>query len=126
MKIAIIGAGGVGGYFGGLLANSGVDITFVARGEHFRALRDSGLTVKSVAGEFTIPAIKVVDTIGQLNRPDVVFVASKTYDLENAGRELKSVVGPSTIIIPLQNGIDNDLKIKHLVGEGQVYPDWPI
>ncbi|MCB0323045.1 MAG: 2-dehydropantoate 2-reductase [Bdellovibrionales bacterium] len=122
MRIAVIGVGGVGGYFGGLLARHGLDVTFVARGEQFAALQHSGLTVRSVAGDFTLPAVSVVESVRQLEAPDLVLVATKAYDCEEVCRQLVDVIAESTIVIPIQNGIDNDRKVKEHLSIGQVFP----
>lgn len=122
MKTAVIGTGGVGGYFGGLFAKSGADVTFVARGEHYAAIKQHGLVVKTVDGDFNLPQAKVVDSISALDRPDVVIIATKTYGLEAAARELIPVVNEDTIIIPVQNGIDHDLVVKKILPRAQVHP----
>ncbi|MFN8390551.1 MAG: 2-dehydropantoate 2-reductase [Bdellovibrionota bacterium] len=121
MKIAVIGTGGVGGYFGGKLARAGHDVTFVARGAHYDALASRGLTVKAVDGDFQVHPLRVVDRIGKLDRPDLVLVATKTYDRDVAGAQLREVVSPSTTVIPLLNGIDNDLRLQALLPGTRVY-----
>jgi 2-dehydropantoate 2-reductase len=121
MKIAIIGTGGVGGYFGGLLARAGEQVTFVARGEHFAKMRESGLTVKNVEGDFHLEHVNVVDSISKLERPDLVLITTKTYDRDSAARDLIQVVGPETIVIPIQNGIDNDVRVREILTVPQVY-----
>ncbi len=122
MKIAVIGTGGVGGYFGALLARHGVDVTFVARGEHFEMLRTKGLHVQSVEGDIQISPCKVVNSVEQLSSPDLVLVTTKTYDRDQACSMLREVISPSTIIIPIQNGIDNDLRAKELLPHSKIYP----
>ncbi len=122
MKISIVGVGGVGGYFGGLLANAGLDVTFVARGEQYKALKENGLTLKTVEGDFLISNPNVVDSISKLVEPDLVLICSKVYDLEQIGKELSSVLKPSSIVIPLSNGIDNDQTIKKYIKDTKVYP----
>ncbi len=121
MRIAIIGTGGVGGYFGGLLARAGEQVTFVARGEHFAKMRDSGLTVKNVEGDFHLSRVDVVDSISKLIRPDLVLITTKTYDRDRAARELIEVAGPETVVIPIQNGIDNDARVREILTVPQVY-----
>src|SRR5262249_33105369 len=112
------GTGGTGGYYGGLLARRGDDVTFIARGEHLDALRSRGLTVQSrLAGDFTIPARATADP-GGVGRGDLVLFCVKTYDTEAAAALIRPVVGPDTVILSLQNGIDNDERIARVVGEG--------
>ena len=122
MKFAIIGVGGVGGFFGGLLARAGNNVTFVARGEQFDALRKQGLTVNTVEGNFTIERVNVVDTVAQLRSPDVVLITTKTYDLDGVADQLAEVIEPETIVIPVQNGIDNDLRLKARLPDARVHP----
>lgn len=122
MKIAIIGTGGVGGYFGRRLANVEKDVTFVARGEHGKILKERGLTVKSVVGDFSIRPVSVVESINQLNHPDLVLFTVKTYDTEKAAKELAKVVHAETIVITFQNGVENDFVIKNSLIIGNVYP----
>ena len=122
MRIAVIGVGGVGGYFGGLLARAGEDVTFVARGEQLRALQQCGLTVKSVEGEFNVFPLKVVGAISELHDIDLVLVATKTYDRDAVAAELAGAVKSTTIVIPLLNGIDNDEHIRERLPVGEVHP----
>ena len=122
MKIYILGVGGVGGYFGGLLAKAGQDVTFVARGDNYTALKENGLVVKSVAGDFTIKPVNVIDDISKINSPDLIFFIVKTYDTENVAKELNKVVNENTTIITFQNGVDNDIKIQKFIDNAKVYP----
>jgi 2-dehydropantoate 2-reductase len=122
MKIAIIGVGGVGGYFGGLLAKGGEDVTFVARAEQYKVLRKEGLTVESVASNFNLPKIQVVDSPSKLNAPDLILIATKTYDLVETSSQLKNVVSKTTTIITLQNGLDSDTIVKQIVPVVNVVP----
>lgn len=121
MKFAVVGVGGVGGYFGGLLARFGYDVTFVARGEQFRSLSSSGLTVNSVDGNFHLDRVKVVDSPSKIEA-DLVFVSSKTYDLAGIAAQLRQGQGSRAVIIPLQNGIDHDLRLKAELPEAEIYP----
>jgi len=122
MKIYIVGSGGVGGYFGGLLAKADKDVTFVARGEHYQAIKNNGLTVKSVAGDFEIKPAQVIGNISEIVNPDLVIFTVKTYDTDNVAKELAPVVKDNTVIITFQNGIDNDNQIKKQIKNAQVYP----
>jgi 2-dehydropantoate 2-reductase len=122
MKFAIIGVGGVGGYFGGLLARHGQDVTFVARGEHFDALSQNGLTLRSVDASFDNLPVSVVDSVDKLVNPEIVFISTKTYDRDTVAKQLLPLVSDSTLIIPIQNGIDNDIQIKKILPHARVYP----
>ena len=106
MKIAVIGAGGVGGYFGGRLAQAGHDVRFLARGRHLAALRAGGLRIESAAGDATLAPVPASDDPAQLGTPDVVLVTTKLWDLADTGRQIAPVVGPSTVVVPFQNGVD--------------------
>jgi 2-dehydropantoate 2-reductase len=120
MRIAVMGAGGMGGYFGGLLARAGEDVTLIARGAHLAALRDDGLTVKSTrSGAFVIP-VKATDRVDEIGVVDLVLFCVKTYDLEFAAAQIRPLVGNQTLILPLQNGIDAGQRISALVGSGRV------
>ena len=91
MRICVFGTGGVGGYFGGLLARSGAEVTFIARGEHLRALRARGLTLRTVQDRFTIPA-KAADEPRTPRPVDLVLFCVKSYDTESAGRALPDLL----------------------------------
>jgi len=113
-----MGTGGTGGFYGGLLARSGDDVTFIARGAHLDAIRARGLTVKSrLAGDFTIPARATADP-SEIGRVDLVLFCVKTYDTETAAALIQPAVGPDTVILSVQNGIDNDERIARVVGRG--------
>jgi 2-dehydropantoate 2-reductase len=105
MKIAIIGTGGVGGYFGGKLAKAGYDVTFLAGGEHLLAIQQKGLTVKSILGDFTIDHVKVTDRIDAIGLSDLVILGVKAWQVREISKELLSLVKKQTIVLPLQNGV---------------------
>jgi 2-dehydropantoate 2-reductase len=112
MKIAVMGTGGVGGYFGGLLARGGHQVTFVARGPHLEAIQRNGLRVESVnSGTFTAPGAAVEDASGVGNQ-DLVLFTVKMYHNDSAIDSVRPMVGPDTVILTLQNGVDNG---EHLV-----------
>lgn len=118
MRVAVMGAGGTGGFYGGLLARFGDDVTFIARGAHLDAIRARGLMVQSrLAGDFTIPARATADP-SEIGQVDLVLFCVKTYDTEAAAALIRPVVGPDTIILSVQNGIDNDERIARVVGLG--------
>lgn len=128
MRFAVIGVGGVGGYFGGLLARSGNEVVFVARGEQYEALSSRGLEVKSVDGTFKVSPVRVYDSVEALaaakgrSHFDVILVATKTYDRDHVADALGPVVTPETVVLPLLNGIDNDLQMKARMPECQIHP----
>jgi 2-dehydropantoate 2-reductase len=122
MKIYIVGSGGEGGYLGGLLAKSRKDVTFVARGEHYQKIKEQGLKVKSVMGDFEVRPAPVVGSISEIADPDLIIFAVKTYDTEEAAGKLATVVNRNTIIITFQNGVDNDHQIKKQIKNAEVYP----
>jgi 2-dehydropantoate 2-reductase len=120
MRVAVIGAGGTGGYFGGLLARAGHDVTFVARGAHLDAIRARGLAVKSrLAGNFTVHGEATAD-IRSIGHADLVLVCVKTYTMDSVLPHLPSLVGPGTMILSMQNGIDNEDRIAAVTGPGPV------
>ena len=108
MRAAVFGTGGVGGYFGGRLAESGVDVAFIARGEHLTAIRRDGLQVASVAGDFSIPPdrIRATEDPAEAGPVDVVILGVKTWQVPEAARAIKPMVGPDTVVLPLQNGVE--------------------
>ncbi|MBM3942372.1 MAG: 2-dehydropantoate 2-reductase [SAR202 cluster bacterium] len=120
MRIAIMGAGGTGGFFGGLLARAGNDVTFVARGAHLNAMQTSGLTIKSrSAGDFTIPVQATSNPTG-MEPVDLVLFCVKTYDTETAAQVIRPIVAPDTVVFSVQNGIDNGERISRTLNAGQV------
>ena len=106
MRIAVFGTGGVGGYFGGRLAQSGEDVTFIARGEHLRAIKANGLKVDSTDGDFLIHPARATDDIGEVGETDLVILGVKAWQVPEAARAIKPLVGPNTTVLPLQNGVD--------------------
>ena len=105
MKIAVIGAGGVGGYFGGRFAKANFDVTFLARGEHLREIRQNGLRVKSVNGDFIIGNAQATDSISGIGPADIIILAVKAWQVRDISLELGSILKKDTIVLPLQNGV---------------------
>lgn len=106
MRIAVVGAGGTGGYFGGLLARSGEDVAFIARGAHLAALRADGLTVTSrTAGDFSLP-VRATDDPRSVGPVDLILFCVKAYDTVAAAEAIRPLVGPDTVLLSVQNGID--------------------
>jgi len=117
MHFAIIGAGAVGGFYGALLTRAGSDVTFIARGAHLEAIRQNGLRVSGPLGDFTVRAAAESDP-SKVGRVDVVMLAVKTYDNDAALPMLTALVGPETVVLTLQNGVDSPEQVASVVGEG--------
>ena len=116
MRVAVVGAGGTGGYFGGLLARAGQDVTFIARGTQLEALRAQGLTVESrLAGTFTVP-VQATDEPSEVAPADLILFCVKTYDTDAAAESIRPLIRPETMILSLQNGIDNEERIARATG----------
>jgi 2-dehydropantoate 2-reductase len=116
MRIAIMGTGGVGGYYGGLLATAGQEVTFIARGDHLQAIREKGLQIKSVHGDFTVSPARATDHPSEVGSVDLVIVATKTHHTDEAARAIRPMIGPNTVVISFQNGIDAAERIGSAVG----------
>lgn len=116
MKILIMGSGGVGAYYGGLLAKDGHDVTFVARGAHLQAMRQNGLQVHSIHGDFTIFPAQVTDSPASVGPVDLILFCVKTYHTDEAAQAIRPAVGPQTTVLSLQNGIDAAERIGAVVG----------
>jgi 2-dehydropantoate 2-reductase len=106
VEIAVFGTGAVGGYFGGRLAQAGEDVQFIARGQHLAAIRDHGLRVTSVEGDFLIHPARVTDDPSSVGAVDVVLLGVKAWQVPEAAVAMRPLVGPRTFVVPLQNGID--------------------
>jgi 2-dehydropantoate 2-reductase len=119
MRIAIVGAGGVGGYFGAKLARAGESVVVLARGAHLDAIRRDGLRVRSVVeGEFTAKVDAVESFAGQ-PPADMVLFCVKSFDTRAAAAALLPILGPSTGVVSLQNGVDNEEILAEIVGPGR-------
>jgi 2-dehydropantoate 2-reductase len=117
MNIAIMGAGGVGGYYGGLLSLAGHDVTFIARGAHLKALREKGLIVRSVFGDFSISPVRAIHEPGDVGPVDLVIIATKSYHTDEAALAIKPMIGPNTSVISFQNGVDAAERIGAVIGK---------
>ncbi len=122
MKIAVIGAGGVGGFFGGKLAYAGHEVTFLARGRHLQAMKENGLQVKSIDGDFRVDHVMATDQIAKLGRPDLIMVALKAWQVKEVRESLKDIIHEKSVVLPLQNGVlaaeelSETLGTQHVVG----------
>src|SRR5918999_4221714 len=119
MRIAVVGAGAVGGFFGAKLAAASNDVAFVARGPHLAAMRQAGLTVESAQGSLRVDDALFTDDPAQIGKVDLVLFCVKSYDTESAAQSLAPMIGRETVILSLQNGIDNADKLKRLYGDTQ-------
>jgi 2-dehydropantoate 2-reductase len=106
MRIAVYGCGGVGAYFGGRLAQIGQDVTFIARNENLSALRTQGLKVGSIAGDFIVDRVKVTNNPADVGIVDYVLCCVKAWQVTAAARAILPMVGPDTLVVPLQNGVE--------------------
>jgi len=116
MKILVMGTGGVGGYYGGLLAQEGNEVTFISRGAHLYAIRHEGLKVKSVHGDFTIFPANATEDPAKAEPVDLVLFCVKTYNTDEAAEAIRPVVGPQTVVMPLQNGVEAAERIGKVIG----------
>ena len=120
MRIAVFGAGSVGGYFGGRLARVGEDVVFIARGAHLRALCEQGLRVESPQGNFRVVAVQATDNPAQIGPVDVVLVAVKAWQVPEAAQAIRPMIGPETFVVPLQNGLEAPAQVAAVVGAEHV------
>jgi 2-dehydropantoate 2-reductase len=116
MKILIMGTGGVGGYYGGLLAKEGNNVLFIARGEHLTAIQRDGLKVNSIHGDFTVAPANAAGDTREVGKVDLVLFCTKTYHTEEAALAIRPTVGPQTAVLSLQNGVDSAERIGKVVG----------
>jgi len=116
MRIAVVGSGGVGGYFGGRLAEAGADVTFLARGAHLEAMRARGLRIASPKGDVHLPRVQAAGDTREIGPVDVVLFAVKLYDTGSVLAALPPLIGANTIVVPLQNGVDSVAMVSDAVG----------
>lgn len=117
MKIAVYGTGSVGGYFGGRLAQAGEEVTFIARGAHLAAIRNHGLKIESPKGDAIIYPANATDDPQQIGCVDVVLVGVKAWQVSEAAHGIAPLVKPTSIIIPLENGVDAPAQLAAVLGE---------
>jgi 2-dehydropantoate 2-reductase len=120
MRIVVFGAGGVGGYFGGRLAQAGHSVAFVARGAHLEALRRQGLRVESLAGDFVLSSVEATDDPEHLGAAGAVLLAVKAWQVPAAAAAMLPVLGPHSFVVPLQNGVEAADQLAAVVGEQRV------
>jgi 2-dehydropantoate 2-reductase len=120
MRIAVIGAGGIGGPYGASLAKAGADVTFVARGAHLAAIRADGLRIEGDRGETHIRPAQATDDIAGIGSVDIVLSCVKLWDLEAVAQHIRPIVSPQTAVIPLQNGVDATDRMVPILGNAAV------
>ena len=116
MRVAVFGTGAVGGYFGGRLAQAGVDVTFIARGEHLQAIRENGLQVASIQGDFTIQPAQTASDPESVGGIDLVILGVKAWQVRDAALAMQPMLGADTIVLPLQNGVDAARQLADVLG----------
>ena len=122
MRFAIFGTGGVGGYFGGRLAEAGEDVTFVARGAHLEAIRKRGLAVQSVAGDFRVLPAKATDDAASIGPVDAALVCVKAWQVPEAARAIRAFLPADGVAIPLENGVEAPDELAAELGAERVLP----
>jgi 2-dehydropantoate 2-reductase len=120
MRIAVFGVGGVGGYFGGRLAQSGEEVFFIARGEHLTALREKGLVLETPDGREITLAVQATDNPEDVGPVDAVIVGVKAWQVTEAAQAIRPLIGPDTIVAPLQNGVEAPAQIAAELGAEHV------
>ena len=120
MRIAIFGSGGVGGYFGGRLAQAGYDVVFIARGEILAVIQESGLRVNSIAGDFILNKVQAIDDPKKVGKVDVVLCTVKSWQVAAAAKSMAPMIGDDTLVVPLQNGIEAASQLAALFGTDTV------
>jgi 2-dehydropantoate 2-reductase len=120
MRVAVVGAGGVGGGFGAALARAGADVTFIARGAHLAAMKNQGLKVQGGRGETHLVPTKATDNPAEVGEVAIVLFCVKLWDVESAGQHIKPLIGPDTAVIPLQNGVDAAERLVPILGPNAV------
>jgi 2-dehydropantoate 2-reductase len=120
MKIAVVGAGGVGGGYGAALAKAGADLTFIARGAHLEAMKNKGLRLESPRGDIHLVPTQATDDPKTVGPVDIVLFCVKLWDVESAGAAIKPMVAANTAVIPLQNGVDAADRLAPILGRQAV------
>src|SRR5579872_2263555 len=123
MRIALIGAGGIGAIYGAALAKAGADVTFVARGAHLAAMQQNGLKIEGDRGETSIRPCQATDDIESISEDgpaDFILICTKLWDIESVGKQIRPIVGDATTVVPLQNGVDAHERLIPILGKGPV------
>jgi 2-dehydropantoate 2-reductase len=120
MKIAVFGTGGVGGYFGGRLAQGGEEVSFIARGAQLEAIRASGLRISSPKGDFVIQPAQATSDAGEVGKVDVVLLGVKAWQVVESAQAMLPMIGAETAVLPLQNGVSAPEQVAQILGEDHV------
>jgi len=120
MRIAIFGAGSIGGYFGGRLSQAGEDVIFLARGNHLNAILANGLRVDSINGDFVLQQVQATDDPSKIGKVDMVLVGVKAWQVSEAAQTMRPMIGPETFVLPLQNGIEAPTLLSEILGSQNV------
>lgn len=122
MRVAIYGTGSVGGYFGGRLAQAGAEVSFIARGAHLQSLQRDGLQVESVRGDFHLHPVRATDAPAEVGEVDFVLIGVKSWQIREAAAAIRPLLGPSTAVVTMQNGIEAPAIVAETVGREGVLP----
>ena len=120
MRIAIFGAGSIGGYFGGRLSQAGEDVVFIARGEHLNAMLTHGLRVDSINGDFVVQPVQATDDPSKIGKVDMILVGVKAWQVPEAAEAIRPMIGSETFVLPLQNGLEAPGQLSQALGEQRI------
>jgi 2-dehydropantoate 2-reductase len=120
MRIAAMAAGAIGAYYGARLQDAGHDVSYIARGANLESLKAKGLKIESVHGDLHLPKVNVTDKPAEIGPVDIVLFAVKLWDTETAAERLRPIVGPETVVIPFQNGVESTDRLKKILPERSV------
>jgi 2-dehydropantoate 2-reductase len=120
MRVAVFGAGAVGGYFGGRIAEAGMDVVFIARGMHLQAMRQTGLRVDSPEGDFILPDVRATDDPREAGAVDVILLCVKAWQVREAADKMQPMIGPETFVIPMLNGVEAPEQLSAVLGRRRV------
>lgn len=122
MRVAVMGAGAVGGYFGAKLARAGHEVWFIARRERLKAYRSTGISVESIDGDFDLVPVRAIRDASSVGKVDMVLFTVKSTGTRRAAEEARALVGPYTTVLSIQNGVDNEAVLEEVLGEDRIVP----
>jgi 2-dehydropantoate 2-reductase len=120
LRIAIFGAGGIGGYLGGRLSQAGEEVVLIARGEHLQAIKEHGLRVDSIKGDFVATPALATDNPTEAGPVDAVILGVKAWQVLDAAKAMRPMIGPETVVVPMQNGVEATAQLASVLGEKSV------
>ena len=120
MRIAIFGAGGIGGYLGGRLSQAGEEVVLIARGEHLQAIKEHGLRVDSIKGDFVANPALATDDPTEAEPVDAVILGVKAWQVLDAAKAMRPMIGPESFVVPMQNGVEATAHLASVLGEKSV------